>query len=213
MQCSKECKHPSKFLSKEFLKAISLPFYFHVTCTCIKGDFTINSLPEKLTGRYFNKWFRVFKISYELTFVVAVNKPVTISSIYQPAFKPSHAVDDITVCSKWDLHIKSNLQFRPWIKIDFQGIYNVHSVVIYNTQSGNGKCIIFTSFESLRCSIDICLCSHQLSVESRFWNLFCNKRPNGYYEASFKSLQPSKGHMHRDVIFLWLKGRIHNINI
>ena len=76
-------------------------------------------------------------------FVVAVNKPVTISSIYQPAFKPSHAVDDITVCSKWDLHIKSNLQFRPWIKIDFQGIYNVHSVVIYNTQNGQGKCINF----------------------------------------------------------------------
>ena len=147
MQCSKECKHPSKFLSEEFLKAISLPFYIHVTCTCIKGDFFLTFLrlvlcPKKQQVDILLNNL-VFKISHWIVFVVAVNKPVTISSIYQPAFKPSHAVDDITVCSKWDLHIKSNLQFRPWIKIDFQGIYNVHSVVIYNTQSGQGKCINF----------------------------------------------------------------------
>ncbi|XP_078341796.1 uncharacterized protein LOC144627806 [Crassostrea virginica] len=128
-QCSEFCRSDRRCIGMELCKISEDRIRCRACCKTKRED---EEIPLNKTDE------RRYMAMYEERVNIAVNKPVTISSIYQPAFKPSHAVDDITVCSNWDLHIKSNLQFRPWIKIDFQGIYNVHSVVIYNTQSGNG---------------------------------------------------------------------------
>ena len=77
-----------------------------------------------------------------MALVVAVNKPATISSLYEPDFhQPSYAVDNVTVCSDGLFLAHSLSDFRPWIKIDLQDIYDINSVVIYNRQDVLGKYI------------------------------------------------------------------------
>ena len=76
-----------------------------------------------------------------MSVVVAVHKPVTMSSQLDSRYNASYAVDNVTVCPTQHNIAHTKNQFRPWIKIDLQGIYNVHSVVIYNRQDGFGKCI------------------------------------------------------------------------
>ena len=74
--------------------------------------------------------------------IVAVNKPATMSSIFRPDYQyASNAVDNATVCPNGFSTAHTDWEFRPWIKIDLQAIYDVHSVVIYNRQDGDGKCI------------------------------------------------------------------------
>ena len=92
-----------------------------------------------------------------MSVVVAVNKPVTMSSDLDSPYNASYAVDNVTVCPTHHNIAHTKNQFRPWIKIDLQGIYNVQSVVIYNRQDGYGKCINTLSHrsESLRCSNEI----------------------------------------------------------
>ena len=92
-----------------------------------------------------------------MSVVVAVNKPVTMSSDLDSPYNASYAVDNVTVCHTHHNIAHTKNQFRPWIKIDLRGIYNVHSVVIYNRQDGYGKCINILGHrsESLRCSNEI----------------------------------------------------------
>lgn len=74
-----------------------------------------------------------------MALVVAVNKPATMSSLYEPDFhQPSYAVDNVTVCSDGLFLAHSLSDFRPWIKIDLQDIYDINSVVIYNRQDAFG---------------------------------------------------------------------------
>ena len=74
--------------------------------------------------------------------IVAVNKPATMSSIFRPDYQhASNAVDNITVCPTGYSTAHTDWEFRPWIKIDLQAIYDVNSVVIYNRQDKLGKCI------------------------------------------------------------------------
>nr|XP_022301001.1 uncharacterized protein LOC111109209 [Crassostrea virginica] len=69
---------------------------------------------------------------------IAVNKPATISSIYNRDHQhASYAVDNVTICltGLFNAHTKSD--FRPWIKLDLQDIY--HKIVIFNRQDGYGS--------------------------------------------------------------------------
>ena len=75
-----------------------------------------------------------------MALVVAVNKPATMSSIYNPDYQhASNAVDNVTVCPTGLDTAHSRSEFRPWIKIDLLDIYDLNSVVIYNRQDYFGK--------------------------------------------------------------------------
>ena len=77
-----------------------------------------------------------------MALLVAVNKPATMSSIYNPDYhQPSNAVDNVTVCPDGLFTAHSLSDFRPWIKIDLLDIYDLNSVVIYNRQDVLGKFI------------------------------------------------------------------------
>ena len=77
-----------------------------------------------------------------MSLTVAVNKPATMSSIYESDYQhASNAVDNVTMCPTGLSTAHTLREFRPWIKIDPQAIYDVNSVVIYNRQDQHGKCI------------------------------------------------------------------------
>ena len=92
-----------------------------------------------------------------MSLTVAVNKPATMSSIFESDYQhASNAVDNVTVCPTGLSTAHTQREFRPWIKIDLQAIYDVNSVVVYNRQDDFGKCIYICRYSvPLRCSVNI----------------------------------------------------------
>ena len=89
-----------------------------------------------------------------MALIVAVNKPATMSSLYEPdSHQPSYAVDNVTVCPDGLLTAHSLSDFKPWIKIDLLDIYDLNSVVIYNRQDINGKCIYILNHLNHLCAL------------------------------------------------------------
>ena len=112
-----------------------------------------------------------------LFLVVAVNKPATLSSIYNPDYQQaSNAVDNVTVCPTGLSTAHSKSEFRPWIKIDLLDIYDLNSVVIYNRQDDFGKCIYILDHQNHLCVLlqFLGVCRLPSSVMRRLLATACN---------------------------------------
>lgn len=70
-------------------------------------------------------------------FVVAVYKPVTMSSVFR--FPKINAVNNITICPNVTYTAHSVQEHRPWIKIDLQSEYDVRRIAIFNLQDHSGR--------------------------------------------------------------------------
>ncbi|XP_061186410.1 uncharacterized protein LOC133194475 [Saccostrea echinata] len=72
--------------------------------------------------------------------IIAVNKPASIISIYNPIYQnASDAVDNVTVCDNGLSTAHTNNEINPWIKIDLQNMFDVLEVLVYNRQDTYGK--------------------------------------------------------------------------
>ncbi|XP_061186412.1 uncharacterized protein LOC133194477 [Saccostrea echinata] len=66
---------------------------------------------------------------------VAVNKPASIISLYDPRYHhASNAVDNVTVCENGLSTAHTKKEINPWIKIDLQNTFDVVEVLVYNRQ-------------------------------------------------------------------------------
>lgn len=70
-------------------------------------------------------------------FVVAVYKPVTMSSVFR--FPKINAVNNITICPNVTYTAHSVQEHMPWIKIDLQSEYDVRRIAIFNLQDHSGR--------------------------------------------------------------------------
>ncbi|XP_048742640.2 uncharacterized protein LOC125656094 [Ostrea edulis] len=71
---------------------------------------------------------------------VAVNKPASMISAYNPAYHlASKAVDDVTVCPNGLYTAHTAAEFKPWLKIDLQNIVDVTKVIVFNRQDYYGE--------------------------------------------------------------------------
>lgn len=66
---------------------------------------------------------------FNCIFIVAVSKPVTMSSSSRA---PSNAVDNIIDCRSFNLLAHTYHDFQPWLKIDLQAMHDVIKVTIVN---------------------------------------------------------------------------------
>jgi hypothetical protein len=76
---------------------------------------------------------------FDVYSTVAVNKPASMSSAFNPAYhRASNAVDDNTTCSDGFTNAHTAKEFNPWIQIDMQNTVDIAKVLVYNRQDQSG---------------------------------------------------------------------------